>query len=598
MTANDPIYVTRENQQEADSIAALQAALRPWRLTPVDGRDDVGRDGVIQVHDQLNDGRARAQATPSAFFVQVRSHAAPFDVVHSETIDTRHLHMWSARTAPCTVLFVWSRSSSAFRCRTARELRREADHLRTGWMNQGTVTFDFRREHTFNDLEALRRRIDDESDREGGVSAFHAARRRIVMTEVIADGMPTGFTVHFGAGKEGAASGVLYLGPWWQGEDLDPAEVDGLGVLASAVLLYEEVWVPLTLVNAVLRLLGPVLFQSLLESERLRIWTIERIGFVHATDLRADRWGTLVSLQAGGISEPPTVLPPDQDLAEWTQRIADEQHLPALGPVILRAVRPIAGGMARVNSLLRESNDDLKNPVYRRLLGITEHSEKIPVWDAILANRLLHLNSAMLAAEELRADVVEYEGGLSRLASEKYFSQLRLDRLYPTAKALDAVLRAGGLADVGALVRTIGRERFFAEVDSTAAREFRDWFWESAGSLVGSGADMRSQFASAVTRVLPVDARAVGVLNRLKLRFFQDADGDTVVGAPLAQAPITGFAARVSKADELLKRQALNHFARRQKQIAKFLGRAPDTYESCPCGSTAKFRFCCGKRPD
>ena len=593
MGADHPIIVSRENQQEADSIAAVQHALRPWRVTPVDGRDDVGRDGFCQINDPLADGTGRARATPVTFNFQIRSHADRFSHCHVERISTRHLNLWSARNAVCTVLFIYSAASDSIRWRTARDLRREVDLLRAGWLDQDTVSVEFREEHALEELDRLLRSVNDESDWDGGVSEFHVTRRRVVLTDIFVDGANTGTTFALRRGSpSGSEDGYLYVGSGWMANDIAPADVDGLVALAGASLLYEELWVPLTQATNTIRLLGRPLLEDLITKGRLHFWTVPgTVGFVFSKDrLQGDRWGTFVTLSSPQRS-------PGDDLAEWVERIAKEHGDPSISPLILRAIRELPGGNARALAIIRESEVDLAKSTIRHLLGISTHPTKIPFWDAPLANRVLHLNSAMAIADELRADVVEYEGGLSRLAAEKFSSNLRFDRLYQTASSLDAALALGGMPDVASLVRRVGREPFFAATGTAAAQGFRDWFWESASSFVGSGADITSQFTNALSGIIPVEAHAFSVLDKLRLRFIQQTEGLAIMGAPFTSRPVLGFAARATRGEALLRKQALNHFERRRQAIRELLGVEPSSYQLCPCRSGEKYKFCCGRRP-
>jgi hypothetical protein len=115
----------------------------------------------------------------------------------------------------------------------------------------------------------------------------------------------------------------------------------------------------------------------------------------------------------------------------------------------------------------------------RRLVGLSPHisEEGEPFWDARLVNRLVHLNLGVAVAERCAIDVVEYEAGLSRIASEKWYSQFGFNRTFPSSDAFDRVLRSAGVPALGVLEATIGLEPLIAIAESNEGQAFRDWFW-------------------------------------------------------------------------------------------------------------------------
>jgi hypothetical protein len=231
----------------------------------------------------------------------------------------------------------------------------------------------------------------------------------------------------------------------------------------------------------------------------------------------------------------------------------------------------------------------------RRLVGLSPHisEEGEPFWDARLVNRLVHLNLGVAVAERCAIDVVEYEAGLSRIASEKWYSQFGFNRTFPSSDAFDRVLRSAGVPDLGVLEATIGLEPLIAIAESNEGQAFRDWFWEEAATLVGSGARVDrivTEFGKALGRPdvplqLPIS---------LKLRFIEKVRGDYIVGATGAGRAL-GYSARSERGAAALARQLAFQSKARLQAVAAACG-SVDTYGPCPCGSGGGFRFCCGPK--
>jgi hypothetical protein len=166
---------------------------------------------------------------------------------------------------------------------------------------------------------------------------------------------------------------------------------------------------------------------------------------------------------------------------------------------------------------------------------------------------LVHLNLGVAVAERCAIDVVEYEAGLSRIASEKWYSQFGFNRTFPSSDAFDRVLRSAGVPDLGVLEATIGLEPLIAIAD--------------------------------VPLQLPIS---------LKLRFIEKVRGDYIVGATGAGRAL-GYSARSERGAAALARQLAFQSKARLQAVAAACG-SVDTYGPCPCGSGGGFRFCCGPK--
>ena len=149
---------------------------------------------------------------------------------------------------------------------------------------------------------------------------------------------------------------------------------------------------------------------------------------------------------------------------------------------------------------------------------------------------------------------------------------------------------------MASLVRAIGRDEFFVAAGTSAAQDFRDWFWESASGLVGSGARITTEFLARLAAVVQVDSRVVTTLGQLRMRFFQGR-GAGVVAAAVGGERLAGFSARAETSAARLRVQAANHSRARRHSIASLFGVEPAPYDPCPCRGAEKYKFCCGAVP-
>jgi len=429
VSIKDPINVSPQQLQERESLRQIEESLAPWLIQWCQQGSDFGRDGWVQIVDEVGPG---GQVSPLTFLIQAKSEREAFGERTAVSIETRHLGSWNA--SPSSVLVaLWSGVSRRCAFRTARDIVAELDRVRSGWREQTAVSVHFRSEHVLSGKSArdfVRRRVADEADALGGVKRFHQVRRRVLLTDLYLGTSSTAQTIT--ASAPGKPDDQVVLGPGWEEAELDRSDVYAPRVLAGALLLFEEVLIPLASFEVVLRALEPRVVQMLL--------TAGHLVPVSAEDLTAFRCeggqlrGKAVALHVHheGDAVPAMI---DRLFGSLKQRNAGD-----LLATIHRTTRPIAPSVTfRVVS---ETHRDLGNPAVRRLLGLSPHridDTSEPVWDAMLVNRLLHLNAALATAEELNVDVVEYEAGLSRLAAEKWYTELRFNRLFESVEAFDRV---------------------------------------------------------------------------------------------------------------------------------------------------------------
>jgi hypothetical protein len=376
---------------------------------------------------------------------------------------------------------------------------------------------------------------------------------------------------------------VAVFGSGWTDGELDADDVFAPRVLAGGLLLFEQVLLPLAALEVVLRTLSREVVLSLLKSERLVPVYCEDMPAFFSSD------GLL------GVPTTYRLVRPDPSLPSALERFvptvnADKE----LRECVLSRTKVLPEAVPR--RIVAETQKDLQGPALRKLVGLRSRPSddgSEPVWDAVLVNRLLHLNEALAAGEELQADVIEFEAGLSRLATEKWFTHLRFNRLFSSAEAFDGALRGAGVPDVGLLEARIGLAEIAAISETDLAQEFRDSFWRYV-----CGREEREQFGETAGRELE---RAIGIEledlrlpTKLKLRFFEQSASDYLVGESKFSRR-TGFASRAERGTAALQLQSRIQSELRVAELKRRFG-APSPYEPCPCRSGEKHRFCCGRR--
>jgi hypothetical protein len=238
--------------------------------------------------------------------------------------------------------------------------------------------------------------------------------------------------------------------------------------------------------------LGKPLLFDLLDRGRIKLWSLPgSLGFVYESD--------------AVIGEVASFAPSSDDplktrLGVMVGKGPDTKDLEE------RLFARISVPKFSEKNLVEHTRSDLTRPNFRQLLGMTPHQQANtafhPVWDAPVINRLIAVNTARSVGAVFHVDAVQYEGGLSRVASEKDYGSMGLNRCFQTSKAFDAALRATGTPDLGQLLQRLSISELVALADTQAAQEFRDWFWQSAATLAGTGANITTEFLNR-KRALP-----------------------------------------------------------------------------------------------
>lgn len=523
--------------------------------------------------------------SPISFLIQAKSHQGPLSAVHSETIDTRHLANWTAPGSPSMLIAVWSMASRELRLRTARDALAEVESRSPEWRMQDTIVLHFGAQHSFEDVARLRasvlNSIRDELDVLGGHKRFHSFRRRVVLTDVYAGTVQTSSTLDLGPAEDPKK---VYFGPGWTQDDLDSCDVHIDYVLASSLLMYEECWIQYNLLDRVLELIGGVSLSRLLSERRIVPFVPQSfLGFVWSQN---ERRGEMIAFSVVGDDR--RIL--RDHVRQYCAILAPD--MPSLPDAIVSSARFIK---IHDRAILKEAQADLRKVGFRALLGLGSrvpdgtHSEAI--WDRVPAARVLYMSQAMAVAEQIGADVVQYESGLSRLAAEKWYTELRFHRLYPTAEAFDVALRSLGVPDLGVVVARIGIARVADIASSEAVQGFRDWFWENLESARNDSKDFVENFQARVGQDLGLPPSAFALVARLKLAFFAHQSLGYEVGKGLPGTG-RGLASRGERGSVVLARQAAIHRRRRSTEILA-ISALPGRNESCLCGSGLKFKHCC-----
>jgi hypothetical protein len=582
MSADDPIIVSTENRLERDSTNAIDKILKPWRIAWVDQRDDIGRDGFVQI--MVVDGIV-TRAAPETCAIQAKATASALPRNAGAVVETRHLALWSDDNAPPILIALWSNRSQELRIRTAREVMLNVQVQSPNWRSQGEVSIPLRPEHAVPDarsLDSIRRQISDELDAKGGRTKYHSARRRLLLPQIFIDGGETAAHLELETRKEGPNVNV-FIGGGWNGHDVDPADTDARRIFLSALLLYEEIWMPLSLTSTVLRLIGRARFERLLLESRLILYASYATGtFSHATGYVL---GGLVAFE--GPSSP------EERFANWAKNIEKTCRSKGLATLLERHMRRL--GCAEIERALIDTQSDLKREDIRNALGVGPSPwQRLPIWDQELYGRLLHLNIATAIAAEHGIDVIDHEAGLSWLASLKLVAA-NFVRNHSTARGIDEAFAANDLPDIGRLYQAVGWEQSLDLALDPAAQGFRDWYWELCAPMWNNEGPIKEQFRQEARKVLGIDARAMHFSERLRFAYLlRTGEQNAILATPTHGA--RGFVRRVSSGERTLARQREKQRALRRQRFRQHFGTEPEAYAACLCGSGEKFRFCCGRR--
>jgi hypothetical protein len=248
------------------------------------------------------------------------------------------------------------------------------------------------------------------------------------------------------------------------------------------------------------------------------------------------------------------------------------------------------------DAIVRQTERGLRNPRIRKMLGLGAPSlaaPNEPIWDARLATRMVHLNICLLGGEQARADVIDFEGGLSRLASEKWYDELRFSRLYETSDAFDHALRACGVPDLGGVIELLGIQKVAEISSSSVGQDFRDWFWSQVAPVAISVGDTNALIVERAEELIGIDARSLRLAAELKLRMVEATGNDYVLGS-YGLPSRRGFSSRSARGLSVLEKQARIHQRFRLTKIEEVIKGSVQPYDPCPCRSGEKYRFCCG----
>jgi hypothetical protein len=583
MSADDPIYFSRENRVEGASLRAIEEALEPWRITWIDGRSDVGRDGFVQTAEESPGGKARALAITCV--LQAKATDKTLRQSHPVVLETRHVALWADELSEPTLIMLWSRTTRELRVRTAREVLSEIEISSPDWHSKNEVTVRISTAHVWKldrrTHASMLRILIDELDKAGGQRRFHRSVRRILLTHIVLDKMATLHTVQFES-ADGTSGGTIYVGDGWDGPELDKADTDGHRILLAALMLYEQVWLPLPVIGAAHHLLGPRAFAALADSGRLVFMApARRVGLCHG---RGQILGGLLTL-AGAIT-------PLEDALQWTAQIERNSGHPGLAGMLNRALKVQSPSI--LTRGIAGAEHDLRQERICQEMGLRRPRERLqlPYWDREIFNRILTVNLARAVAQEHAIDVIDFESGMSWLSTLK-LSVSEFTRKHETLFSLNAALGACKLPDIGALVGQLGAPRIVELAMSSAGQEFRDWYWEEFAPHAHAGTAISHQFVAGASAILRIDRRALAFEAFVRTSYLSGLGGPiTINETPVPGA--LGFSRRTDNGQAALGRQASYQREKRRKRIVAHFGKEPGLYDACPCGLGEKYKFCCG----
>jgi Domain of unknown function (DUF4365) len=274
MRKKDRIHVTPQSQQENRSLNALRKYLEPWRCTFVDQRDDFGRDGKVQVIDSDSEG---AYLSPLTFWVQSKSIAKTFSEEDGDSIESRHLIIWSDQYASSMILVLWSAKEEKFRFRSIQSIITEIDKTTPKWRDQKTVTVKFRIHDEFSDTELaknfIKRVIKQSLDFYGGVEKHNSSVRKVVLSSLFQKGKFSTSQTLSVVSEDGNKADIV-TGEGWIENDVDYFESFYQNILISALFLYEEIWIPYRGIELISNHIDYSLLIEMLERGRLKFYAI------------------------------------------------------------------------------------------------------------------------------------------------------------------------------------------------------------------------------------------------------------------------------------------------------------------------------------
>lgn len=583
MTADTPIRITPQQAQEHRSSTAIEMALAPWMIRWMQQGQDFGRDAFVQIAD--DDGTGGAILRPLTLMIQSKSHSAPSTEPFTVPVQTNRLRNWIDGSTPLVVI-AWSDVDGGIGYRSARAAAAELDRLHRDWRTQAEVGIRFRPEDVLEAnaaREKVKRWVADESDIFGGADQFHRVSRRVLLTDLFHGTGRTSETLN-AIGERGKPLQIV-MGTGWLAQELDPRDIFAPRVLAGALILYEQVFVPLHLLGVVHESVGPALNALLAEDRIVPVASEAWLGF------RFDEEATRGQLSCFG----PSGLSPEEVQRRAVDRwIASAGVKGELADLVTRKTHFLPRAISERVEI--QAKRHLTDPRIRAALGLTHPAADAsePIWDRYLVNRILHVNEAIALGNHFRIDVVEYEGGLGGLAAELWHSELRFDRLFPSLESFQHLLDRTGVPDLGLLQGVVGLPRIAALSTTPQAQEFRDWFWDGIRGLstpapLGENA-IQGKLETMVGEALP----PIKLATELKLLFFGALGEDYLVGTG-GLGDGRGFATRAREGQARLRLQREVQASVRKQEIAQRFGSVAP-YGPCPCASGEKFRFCCGPK--
>lgn len=585
MSKKSDMYLTAQNRQERLSLAALQQYLDPCIVTSFDARDDFGRDGIIQFP-EIKDGRLIISSLTVIF--QSKSTAKGFKSTHSESIETRHLNLWTEQYSSPILVIVWSAESNSFRFRMAQDIVEELDAKNPIWRHQEEVVVHFREHEAFESsmvaISHIRRKVIHANDHLGGINRIHGSVRKIVITNLIRGTAITSQELTTNAVDDPENIKHMIVGMGWTNNDLDSIEVLPDNVLSSSLMLFEEVWCLCGIFSFCIDSIGEKKFINLLQRGRIKLYSSP-----HKSSFTYKDW------RLGGSIETFTMDYVDPVLEEL-ERISNGKYKIGTLKNISEFVRNVSSVDAQViEGIVKE---DLKKSNLRSLLGLRKSiKDTEPVWDGVILNRLFYINYSRHLANYLRADVIQYDSGASRVASEKDYDLFGLNRLFDSSKTFDILLRKNGIPDLSQLLNYFSFSEIVDIADSDAAQEFRDWFWTIISKTATGQSDLTSIIVDRISSLTERDFEITNFPKKLKLKFIENIIPQIISSsAEVLKSP--GFASTSLRANEAIQRQRENHHKYRIQRIQLLLGKTPNAYGLCPCDSGEKYKFCCGASPD
>lgn len=558
--------IPREHEISRAAQRAVERDLAPCITTRPAQGDDYGLDGFVQ---HVQSGIPPVW-TGLTFGLQTKGHEAAFVEEHAEPLRVRDLVCWRSQNLP-VLIAVHSLSSKATRCRFADEIVLELQQRKPLWEQQDTVAVHFTCEHERlkgGDRGWLHTFLANDADADGGLSRFHKIQRSVLLTEIYHDKVFAGQRFTLALAPNGPpVVGDCWTGMSWAQGELDEHAVHSRRVLAAALLLFEQVYFPAQFIAAAVAAMGIRQFMNLIRSQRLIPLVNSRneeLTFITGSD----GLGDLYFLSASG-----------SDLLGRNLR-AVATHFRLSGGferTVRAAIREVSFG----KKLELEINEVSKTRGIRDLVGLGEsrpQSKEAP-WSADRLLRIGNIAKFYHIAEQVRADVVEFEPGLAHVALARWGSRVRFHRVHPAIEELNASFAAASLPDVGLLCGRIGFAKCIAISESKEGVQFREWFWKTASEI----AELEGGFAGEVSkRLRSMVGKDCPLPEALLIHAVQDGHLSEI----LASRP--GGAAAVQRQNAFSALRLDEQIRLRHKTI-------PDPNADCPCLSGCSFRKCCGR---